>query len=253
MAQGPRPVRANVASIRTLAAFARWFVAGVRNGANHNSSDRLPCRRGRPRAGGSNRCSRVCAAACRCWKLRRVLLNTTRPSRPSPFHVIRAARSKPSSPQPGASSLNPNMSRMRTMSWLRSGKLLGGPRYTPKRVFVSAPLPPRRVSKDVVFAPISEHSVVPQRSDPRPPVIIEERRVETSAADHPTSARVVGADLGGLIDLGTWVERPLGKGVKAYVRVRAELAQSRKAEDRASDKESSGRGPAPARSVLQGA
>ena len=47
-------------------------------------------------------------------------------------------------------------------------------------VLVSAPLPPRRVSKDVVFAPISEHSVVPQRSDPRPPVIIEERRVETT-------------------------------------------------------------------------
>ena len=58
-------------------------------------------------------------------------------------------------------------------------QFVGQPPVYSEPVLVGAPLPPRRVSKDVVFAPISEHSVVPQRYDPRP-LIIEERRVETT-------------------------------------------------------------------------
>ena len=49
-----------------------------------------------------------------------------------------------------------------------------------EQIPVSAPLPPRRVTKDVVFAPVSDHAVTPRRVSAPPPVIIEERRVETT-------------------------------------------------------------------------
>jgi hypothetical protein len=59
-------------------------------------------------------------------------------------------------------------------------RIAGPPPIYSEQVPVSAPLPLRRVTKDVVFAPASEHAVIPRRVSVPPAVIFEEHRVETT-------------------------------------------------------------------------